>query len=446
MTLPNPPSFNSPEPLSARFVYKHLEQNGTLNPWVFGCTGYAFIRAAWDALQNFSFEDSSAYPTLATDGRSGPLGLTYAAGLNGLPYIGGDGARRFRVNAPTEEGAQGISWDNDFNRALWCWTYQQWQASRAARGLPSMRSAHRGRIGRNAIAAVPFLIPFLPFTIGSAIYEAQQEMNDPEIRAWWGVLDAIELCELQQRVNLPALQMACCLVALKLDLISRTDSTMIGFLSDETIPPPYRGSPPRPADPTGEIASARFRTWPYNQTGGDPATGRYVSNDPTRPTPTEPPAQGTPPAGTTPTYAPFYPGTGPQPARGMSAGGTMALTAGYTLGGVLIAAGAASAIFAAVRRDESRLEVPTREPVTREQSTREQSTREQSTRADGGAARGPSPYSDEQPGTVELPTRPQLPSAADPVPPTRPSFSEQRTKPEVIPPFPLPPQRGGGSR
>lgn len=139
--------------------------------------------------------------------------VSSAAGLNGLPYIGGDGARRFRVNAPTEEGAQGISWDNDFNRALWCWTYQQWQASRAARGLPSMRSAHRGRIGRNAIAAVPFLIPFLPFTIGSAIYEAQQEMNDPEIRAWWGVLDAIELCELQQRVNLPALQMACCLVA-----------------------------------------------------------------------------------------------------------------------------------------------------------------------------------------------------------------------------------------
>lgn len=397
MTLLNPPSFNSPEPLSARFLYKHLEADRTLDPWVFGCTGYAFIRAAWDALKTFTFEDNSAYPTLTTDGRSGPLGLTYSAQLNSLPLVGGDGARVFRVNAPTEEGAQGISWDNDFNRALWSWAYQQWQASRRARGLPSMRSNHRSRVGRNAIATVPFLIPFLPFTIGSAIYEAQQELNDPEIRAWWGALDAIELCELEQRVNPAALQIACTLVAVKLGLIARSDSTMVSLLSPDTVPPPYRGSPPRPQDPTGEIASARYRTWPYNQNGGDPALGRYVSNDPTRPTPTVPPAQGSPPpGGTSATYAPFFPGTGPQPVRGMTPGGTMAVTAGYTLGGALVLGGIAQALFSSVRRD----------------------------------AHVPAPGD----------------RADVPIAPTRMSIEQTREAPEVIPPFPIPQRQDGGSR
>ncbi len=349
MTLPFPPSFNSPEPLSARFMYKHVEANGTLNPWVFGSTGYAFIRAAWDALKNFTFEDDAAYPTLATDGRTGPLGLMYSAKLRSI--IGGSGARTFRVAAPTEEGAQGISWDNDFNRALWCWTYQQWQSSRAARGLSSMRSAHRARVARTAAGVIPGLIVFLPGLISSAITETRLELNDPEISAWWGALDAIELCEREQRVNLDALQIACTLVAVKLDLIRRSDSTMVAMLSEQTVPPPYRGSPPRPQDPTGEIASARYRTWPYAENGGDPARGRFVSNDPSRPTPSVPPAQGTPPAGATPTYAPFFPGSGPQPVQGMTPAGTMAITAGYTLGGALLVGGAAHAIFSTVRRD-----------------------------------------------------------------------------------------------
>lgn len=359
MPLLFPPSFNSGDPLSARFMYKRSESNGSRSPWVFGTTGYSFIRLAWDALKNFSFEDDSAYSTLATDGRSGPLGLTYSAKINALPVIGGRGARAFRVNAPSEEGAQGISWDNDFNRALWSWTYQQWTSSRRARGLDGPRTEFRGMISSGILSA-PFvlaLLPAIPILAAGGIAYVRSKMNDPEHRTWWGILDAIEQCELEQRVNPVALQMACLLVAVRLQLVPRSDSTVVSLLSSETVPPPYRRSPVRPSDPTGEIASRRFRTWPYRNDGGDPLAGMAVSDDPARPTPAAPPQQGAPvpptPSEPGPVLAPFSSTNAPSPVVGMSAEETVAINAGYAIGGAMLVGGAIHAILSSVRRDQA---------------------------------------------------------------------------------------------
>lgn len=357
MTLLFPPSFNSGEPLSARFMYKRAEANGGRSPWVFGTTGYAFIRLAWDALKNFSFEDKSAYATLSLDGRSGPLGLSYAAVLNSWPVIGGDGARTFRVNAPSEEGAQGISWDNDFNRALWSWTRQQWTASRRARGLQDQRAEFQRVLG-GGLAASAILLPLFPVLAAGGIAYVRSKMNEPESRTWWGILDAIEQCELEQRVNPVALQMACLLVAVRLQLVARSDASVVSLISADTIPLPYRRSPVRPSDPTGEIASRRFRTWPYRNDGGDPLAGMAVSDDPARPTPSVPAQQGTPvPPGQaeepSPVLAPFPSNAAPSPVVGLGAGETVAINAGYVLGGAMVVGGAIHALLNNVRRDQA---------------------------------------------------------------------------------------------
>lgn len=343
MTLVTPPSFNSPEPLSARFLYKRVSQGGSASDWVLGTTGREFMRVAWEALKRFQFDHKDAYATMATDGRTGPLGLFFGSPMLVVPgasrVVGQEVSRTFSI-----VGERQTFWDNDFNRALWSWTYQQWVASRRARGLDSPRTIHRQRLARLGALASPLLVPLFPVLAHDAIEDTRRDMETPEFRTWWGLLDAIEQCELEQRVNVTALRVACTLVALRFQLIARTDASYVALLSNETVPPPYNRTPANP-DPGAEVAGRAFKTWPE---GRGESAGMFLTDDPERPTPSTPPAQGQPAPAEAPgvpgVHAPISSREAPPPVAGMSAAKATGITIGYTVGTAMVIAGIATAI------------------------------------------------------------------------------------------------------
>lgn len=223
MPLVTPPSFRSPEPLSARVLYRPRGSRTQAPTHVFGTTGYAFIRQAWTILRRVDFQHSSlggrkAYKedrqSAWYDPRSLTMGTTFEVA----------------ETTPGVSGTRGTRWDNDFNRALWAWTFLQWDAFNAANRLPSAMNQFFGGA------------------------------SSPQRDGWVSLLNDIENCEVTQSVSNGALITAATLVLHSLDLIASTTEPHV-YLEPRTTPLLYGVDPPEPPD-YARVGDRRYATWP----------------------------------------------------------------------------------------------------------------------------------------------------------------------------------------
>lgn len=300
MALVTPPSFNSPEPLSARFYYRPRASRTQAPTHEFGTTGYAFIRQAWDVVRRIDFDRTSL------GGR-----LAYKEDRQSSWYDPRSLTRGTRFEVALTEGSQtrGTRWDNDFNRALWAWTFLQWDQYNGAHGLPSASDQFFG-----------------------GATSAQRA-------GWVALLNNIENCEVTQSVSLDALRTAGTLVLYSLDLIASTTDVHV-YIEPNTRTMPYGVDPPLP--PTeARAGERRFATWarsnPPTSTTPPPAqlgaqtqgAVTYVDQQPQARPPTLSPSTVPPQAG----------GGRPPVQVGLTDTQKGLLSAAYALGGVLVISG-----------------------------------------------------------------------------------------------------------
>lgn len=292
---------------------------------VLGTTGYAFIRRAWSRLAKIDWARTARATQTGTDGR-----VAYFNDRDSRWYSWPRFYSTFtmRPGRDSETGeTSGTRWDADFNRALWAWTYAQWDEYNRTHGLPD--------------------------TADQFQWETSPQYRD----AWVNLLRDIENCEVTQRVSRAALGAAATLVADSLGLISSTTTQNV-WLDPQTVPLQFGVDPFEPLPEFREI-NRRFGTWQIDQAPtsstlpyGAPVT--FLTAEPVLPRP------GTTVPGTTvPGTTVPIPGTGtstvgPSPVPPAAGGGgppvevgppsltaaqEMGLVAGYAVGGMVLAGG-----------------------------------------------------------------------------------------------------------
>ena len=291
---------------------------------VLGTTGYAFIRRAWSALAKIDWPRTARATQTGTDGR-----VAYFNNRDSRWYSWPRFYSTFTVRPgrDVETGeTSGTRWDADFNRALWAWTYAQWDEYNRTHGLPDTAEQFQ-------------------YNAGSTQYRD----------AWVNLLRDIETCEVTQRVSRAALGVAATLVADSLGLISSTTTQNV-WLDPQTVPLQFGIDPFDPLPEFREI-NRRFATWQIDQAPtssalpyGAPVTFLTAEAVLPRPGTTVPgttvPGTTVPGAGTStvgPSPVPPAAGGGGPPVEvgppSLTAAQEIGLVAGYAVGGMVLAGG-----------------------------------------------------------------------------------------------------------
>lgn len=214
MPLVTPPSFMSPEALSARFHYAPRGTNDHV--MTLGTTGHSFISRAWATLQRIDF---------ARD----PLNArAYAANYEPSAADLLVGRRGTGFNTFATQG-RGTRWDNDFNRALWAWTFLKWNEQTVRMNLPRADDQ----------------------LFGGATSEQRE--------GWVRALNAIEWCEVNQSVSKDAMLIAELLVADSLGLVDNVTTPRVS-MDSSTVLLRYNTDPPLPSG-ADRTAGNEFKTW-----------------------------------------------------------------------------------------------------------------------------------------------------------------------------------------
>lgn len=259
---------------------------------MFGTTGYAFIRQAWEVLRRIDYDRSVI---------GGRRAYTTEEEFN------------VALTDPNFPGqTRGSRWDNDFNRALWAWTLLQWEGYNSTHGLPS---------------AIDQLNPLTGAT-------------SPQQQGWVSLLNTIEQCERTQQVSEPALGTALVVVLHSLGLIASTTEQHVYF-EPNTLTIPYGVDPPLPPLEARD-GERRFATWsrssPPTTSTPSPAAVDYVTQQPDPPRPQ--PGQGGGSTGGGSTGWQRDDSQQPDGEVELSATQKSFLSAGYAVGGLLLIAGA----------------------------------------------------------------------------------------------------------
>jgi len=284
-------------------------------------TGHAFIRAAWNILHRTNFSGFKHGPDLWPRAYFPPLTqIAQSLAMGAIPGIGAailwtdslslNAGKYFNTSSVGVGGVRGTRWDNDFNRALWCWVWIRWQVHATAVGEPSVSDQYNG--------------------LASSASKA----------AWMNALRVVEACERNQSVSPEALTIACAMVAYQLGLVTTTYAPAVS-LEPGTVPMHYNQDPPNPgaaADGPGH----QFFIWPV--TSG-PKDARQLSD-----------IGVLPPLSITPGLpgAPVSPGTPGTPGALMAPPAARPtdwlMVTGVALGGVIVIGGVAMLVSSVVEK------------------------------------------------------------------------------------------------
>lgn len=322
MPLPSP-SFMLPDQFSARMHYRPRGAQsrapfayGPGVSEVLGTTGWAFIRRAWIALRRidwsrsalgnriayFSNRDSAIDPTIGT-----PFRTDIGQGAGSL------------IDPQNTDQLMGVRWDNDFNRALWAWSFLQWNDYTVRHGQPSAWDQYYGT------------------GIGATYWRVRADT--PQKAGWIALLNDIENCEVNQRVSPAALQMAATLVADSFGLIDSTTEQNV-FIESGSALPRYN-TDPSPPQAEFRFPRLQFGTW----SAADPITSASEPyGAPLRWLDSAAVLVGVTGSSTAgPSAIPPSIGGGRPPAVAraiITPGEEMGLIAGYAIGGVVLVGGA----------------------------------------------------------------------------------------------------------
>jgi hypothetical protein len=285
---------------------------------VLGTTGWAFIRQAWSALAKIDWPRT----TLGAEQPSAEGRVAYNTNVDARWYDPRPGLSRFnvRLGRDTATGqTRGTRWDADFNRALWAWTFAQWDEYNKSHGLPNT-------------------IQQFAFDRGSTEYRD----------SWVNLLNDIQNCETTQRISRAAMGAAATLVADSLGLISSTTTQNV-WLDPQTVSLQFGIDPFAPL-PEFQFVNRRFATWQIDQAPSSnvPPYGVPVSFLTAEADLPIPGATGTGTTGTGtstagPSPVPPTAGGGAPPVEvgppSLTAAQELGLVAGYTVGGMVLAGG-----------------------------------------------------------------------------------------------------------
>jgi hypothetical protein len=282
-----------------------------------GTTGWAFIRRAWSRLAKVDWNRTARATQTGTDGR---VAYFYDRDSRWWPRFYSTFTISTGRDVETGE-TSGTRWDADFNRALWAWTYAQWDEYNRTHGLPDTAEQFQ-------------------YNEGSTQYRD----------AWVNLLRDIANCEVTQRISRAALGAAATLVADSLGLISSTTTQSV-WLDPQTVPLQFGIDPFEPLPEFREI-NRRFATWQIDQAPSSStlpygAPVAFLTAEPVLPRPgTTGPGTGTTVPGTStvgPSPVPPTAGGGAPPVEvgppSLTAAQELGLVAGYTVGGMVLAGG-----------------------------------------------------------------------------------------------------------